>query len=76
MFICSSFVTCTQSICHVQFTVYKSSKNFLCLCFQISKNLEAAAQLNWTSGNSNTSFQVGCKYDLDKDTTIRVRHVL
>jgi len=40
---------------------------------QISKNLEAAAQLNWTSGNSNTSFQAGCKYDLDKDTSIRAK---
>jgi len=40
---------------------------------QISKNLEAAALLEWTTGNSNTSFQVGCKYDLDKDTTIRAK---
>ena len=39
---------------------------------QINSNLEAAAQLNWASGSSSTSFQVGCKYDIDKDTSIRV----
>ncbi|EDO31835.1 predicted protein [Nematostella vectensis] len=40
---------------------------------QISKNLEVAAQLNWATGSSNTSFQGGCKYDVDKDTTLRAK---
>lgn len=49
-------------------------KNHYCFFFflQINSNLEAAAQLNWASGSSSTSFQVGCKYDIDKDTSIRV----
>ena len=40
--------------------------------FQLNSNLETAAQLNWASGSSSTSFQVGCKYDIDKDATFRV----
>jgi len=40
---------------------------------KVSKKLEAAATLNWDSGNSNTTFQVGCKYDVDKYSSFRVK---
>lgn len=40
---------------------------------KINNKLEAAASLNWNSGNSNTAFQVGCKYDMDKDTSFRAK---
>lgn len=40
---------------------------------KISGSLEAAAQLNWASGSSSTAFQVGCKYDVDKDTSVRAK---
>lgn len=38
---------------------------------KVSKNLDVAAQLNWATGSSNTSFQGGCKYDVDSDTSVR-----
>lgn len=46
------------------------------ICFQLSSNLDAAAELNWASSSSSTSFQVGCKYDVDKDASFRVGKLL
>ena len=85
---CFSFVTldCYQAqkqnpfknnvinhVCHET----QNPKNFVTdyqISLQINGSLEAAAQLNWASGSSSTAFQVGCKYDVDKDTSVRVRH--
>lgn len=85
---CFSFVTldCYQAqkqspfknnvinhVCHET----QNSTNFVTdyqISLQINGSLEAAAQLNWASGSSSTAFQVGCKYDVDKDTSFRVRH--
>ncbi|XP_031562895.1 voltage-dependent anion-selective channel protein 2-like [Actinia tenebrosa] len=54
-------------------SVHDASKFMGSIYHQINKNLEVAAQLNWNTGSSNTSFQAGCKYDVDKDSCIRAK---
>ncbi|KAL9984422.1 hypothetical protein ACROYT_G006710 [Oculina patagonica] len=58
---------------HIHSSVNDASRFTGSIYHKINSNLEAAAQLNWASGSSSTTFQVGCKYDIDKDTTIRTK---
>ena len=39
---------------------------------QVNSNLAAAAQVQWTSGTSNTALTVAGKYTIDSDTFVKV----
>jgi len=41
------------------------------LYHRVNSQLEIAANLNWATGESNTRFGVGAKYDIDRDTVVR-----
>jgi hypothetical protein len=40
--------------------------------FQVNNKLEAAAQMNWASGNESVNFQVGMKYIIDPISSVKV----
>lgn len=40
---------------------------------KVSPNLETGIQLAWSAGSNDTRFGIGCKYDLDKDASLRAK---
>jgi hypothetical protein len=38
----------------------------------VNNKLEAAAQMNWASGNESVNFQVGMKYIIDPISSVKV----
>ena len=40
--------------------------------FQVNNKLEAAALMNWASGNESVNFQVGMKYIIDPISSVKV----
>ncbi|CAB3371364.1 Hypothetical predicted protein [Cloeon dipterum] len=41
---------------------------------KVDSNLETGIQLSWAAGSaSNTTFGIGCKYNLDKDASLRAK---
>ncbi|PFX17934.1 Voltage-dependent anion-selective channel protein 2 [Stylophora pistillata] len=58
---------------HIHSSVNDASRFTGSIYHKLSSNLEAAAELNWASSSSSTSFQVGCKYDVDKDASFRAK---
>lgn len=40
---------------------------------RVSKDLELAANMSWTTGEQQTRFGVATKYNLDQDTTVRTK---
>lgn len=40
---------------------------------KIDSNLETGVQITWNSGSNATQFGVGCKYNMDKDVSLRAK---
>ena len=40
---------------------------------RVNNELETAVNLGWTSSNNATNFGIGCKYALDKESSIRAK---
>lgn len=40
---------------------------------KVKPDLEAAVDLLWSAGSNDTRFGIGCKYDLDKEASIRAK---
>lgn len=40
---------------------------------KVSPQLETGIMLGWSAGSNNTRFSIGCKYDLDRDASIRAK---
>jgi voltage-dependent anion channel protein 2 len=40
---------------------------------KVSPKLDAAIDLNWTAGSNETRFGIGCKYELDKEASVRAK---
>lgn len=38
-----------------------------------SENLDTAIQLSWSAGSNDARFGIGCKYDLDKECSVRAK---
>lgn len=40
---------------------------------KVSPKLDTAIDLNWTAGSNETRFGIGCKYELDKEASVRAK---
>lgn len=40
---------------------------------KVNPNFETAVTLAWAAGNNDTRFGIGCKYNLDSDTSVRAK---
>lgn len=40
---------------------------------KVSNKLEAGVNLSWASDNNDTDFGIGCKYNLDNDSALRLK---
>jgi voltage-dependent anion channel protein 2 len=40
---------------------------------KVNANLESAVDLKWTSGQNTTNFGIACKYNLDRDASVRAK---
>lgn len=40
---------------------------------KVNSNLESAVDLKWTSGQNTTNFGIACKYNLDRDASVRAK---
>ncbi len=40
---------------------------------RVNPQLETGINLGWTSSNNATNFGIGCKYSLDRDSSIRAK---
>jgi len=43
------------------------------LYHKVNRNLEGAVDLGWSAGTNATRLSIGCKYTLDRDTSIRAK---
>jgi voltage-dependent anion channel protein 2 len=39
----------------------------------VSPKLDTAIDLNWSAGSNETRFGIGCKYELDKEASVRAK---